>query len=133
MAGRFPIPSAPFSIPSSRFASWTVVASSRSDVLDLADKHHDATAFDRAATLAWTQVQVQLSHLGVDRDQASLFQRLAGPVLYADPSMRASSDAIRRGGGGPAALWTQGISGDIPIILVRIDNIEDVAIVRQLL
>src|SRR5256884_7981974 len=47
-----------------RIAFWTVVASSRSDVLDLADKHHDATAFDRAATLAWTQVQVQLSHLG---------------------------------------------------------------------
>jgi len=116
-----------------RIAFWTVVASSRSDVLDLADKHHDATAFDRAATLAWTQVQVQLSHLGVDRDQASLFQRLAGQVLYADPSMRPSSEAIRRGGGGPAALWAQGISGDIPIILVRIDNIEDVAIVRQLL
>src|SRR5436190_1569865 len=116
-----------------RIAFWTVVASSRSDVLDLADKHHDTTAFDRAATLAWTQVQVQLSHLGVDRDQASLFQRLAGPVLYADPSMRPPSDAIRRGGGGPAALWAQGISGDIPIVLARIDNIEDVAIVRQLL
>ena len=116
-----------------RIAFWTVVASSRGDVLDLADKHHDATAFDRAATLAWTQVQVQLSHLGVDRDQASLFQRLAGQVLYADPSMRPSSEAIRRGGGGPSALWAQGISGDIPIVLVRIDNIEEVAIVRQLL
>ena len=116
-----------------RIAFWTVVASSRDDVLDLADKHHDATAFDRAATLAWTQAQVQLSHLGVDPDQASLFQRLAGHVLYADPSMRPSSDAIRRGGGGPAALWAQGISGDIPIVLVQIDNIEDLAIVRQLL
>jgi len=116
-----------------RIAFWTVVASSSSDVLDLADKHHDATAFDRAATLAWTQVQVQLSHLGVDRDQASLFQRLAGHVLYADPSLRPPSDAIRRGGGGPAALWAQGISGDIPIVLVRIDNIEDIDIVRQLL
>src|SRR5436309_2129602 len=116
-----------------RIAFWTVVASSRSDVLDLADKHHDATAFDRAATLAWTQVQVQLGHLGVDRDQASLFQRLAGHVLYADPSMRPSSDTIRRGGGGPAVLWAQGISGDIPIVLARIDNVEDVAIVRQLL
>ena len=38
-----------------RIAFWTVVASSRGDVLDLVDKHHDATAFDRAATLAWTQ------------------------------------------------------------------------------
>jgi len=78
-------------------------------------------------------VQVQLSHLGVDRDQASLFQRLAGPR-----ALRGSVDAsvFRRHTpwcGGPAALWTQGISGDIPIILVRIDNIEDVAIVRSLL
>ena len=40
-----------------RIAFWTVVASSRGDVLDLIDKHHDATALDRAATLAWTQGQ----------------------------------------------------------------------------
>jgi cyclic beta-1,2-glucan synthetase len=116
-----------------RIAFWTLVASSRSDVLDLADKHHDATAFDRAATLAWTQGQVQLSHLGVDPDQANLFQRLAGHVLYADPSLRPSSEVIRRGGGTPAALWAQGISGDLPIVLVRIDNVEEIAIVRQLL
>lgn len=116
-----------------RIAFWTVVASSRGDVLDLADKHHDATAFDRAATLAWTQAHVQLSHLGVDSSQAGLFQRLASHVLYANPSMRPSSDTIRRGGGGPTALWAQGISGDLPIVLVRIDNMEDIAIVRQLL
>jgi cyclic beta-1,2-glucan synthetase len=114
-------------------AFWTVVASSRTDVLDLADKHHDATAFDRAATLAWTQAQVQLSYLGIDAEQAGLFQRLAGHMLYADPTLRPSSDAIRRGGGGPAALWAQGISGDLPIVLARIDDIEDIAIVRQLL
>ncbi len=116
-----------------RIAFWTLVASTREEVLNLADKHHDATAFDRAATLAWTRAQVQLSHLGVDPEQASLFQRLAGHVLYADPSLRPSSDTIRRGSGGPAALWAQGISGDIPIVLVRIDSIEDIAIVRQLL
>ncbi len=116
-----------------RVAFWTVVASSRSDVLDLADKHHDATAFDRAATLAWTQGQVQLSHLSIDAEHANLFQRLSGYVLYADPALRPASDTIRLGGGGPAALWTQGISGDIPIVLVRIDSIEEIGIVRELL
>ncbi len=43
-----------------RIAFWTVVASSREAVLDLVDKHRDTTAFERAATLAWTQAQVQL-------------------------------------------------------------------------
>jgi cyclic beta-1,2-glucan synthetase len=116
-----------------RIAFWTVAASTRSDVLDLIDKHHDATAFDRAATLAWTQAQVQLSHLGIDAEEAGLFQRLAGHVLYADPTLRPSSDAIRRGGAGPEALWAQSISGDLPIVLVRIDSTEDIGIVRQLL
>ncbi len=116
-----------------RIAFWTAVAASRERVLDLLDKHHDANAFVRASTLAWTQAQVQLRHLGITAAEASLFQRLAGHVLFADASLRPSSDAIRRGGGGPAALWSQGISGDLPIVLLRIDDVEDIAIARQLL
>ncbi len=54
-------------------------------------------------------------------------------MLYADASMRPSSNTIRRGGGGPAALWTHGISGDLPIVLLRIDDNEDIGIARQLL
>jgi cyclic beta-1,2-glucan synthetase len=116
-----------------RIAFWTAVAGSREQVLDLLDRHRDANAFVRAGTLAWTQAQVQLRHLGITAAEASLFQRLAGHVLFADASLRPSSAAIRRGGGGPAALWSLGISGDLPIVLLRIDGIEDIAIARQLL
>ena len=112
---------------------WTEVASSRAGVLDLLDKHHDASGFGRAATLAWTQAQVQLLHLGVTAEEANLFQRLAGHALYANAAMRPSSDAIARGSGAHDTLWSQGISGDLPLVLLRIDHIEDVAIVRQLL
>ena len=116
-----------------RIAFWTSIAASRDAVLDLIDKHQEANAFVRAATLAWTQAQIQLRHVGIEATEASLFQRLAGYVLYADASMRASSETIRRGAGGPSALWAQGISGDLPIVLLRIDDVEDIAIARQLL
>jgi cyclic beta-1,2-glucan synthetase len=116
-----------------RIAFWTAVASSRERVLDMVDKHHEPNAFARACTLAWTQAQVQLRHLNIDAAEATLFQRLAGYVLYADASMRPSADAIQRGAGGPAAIWSQGISGDLPIVLLRIADIEDMAIARQLL
>ena len=102
-------------------------------MLDLVDKHDSPNAFVRASTLAWTQAQVQLRHLGITAAEANLFQRLAGHVLFADASLRPLSDAIRRGGGGPAALWSQGISGDLPIVLLRIDHVEDIGIPRQLL
>jgi cyclic beta-1,2-glucan synthetase len=116
-----------------RVAFWTLVAPSRSEVLDLADKHQDATAFQRAVTLAWTQAQVELHHLGVGPDEAQLFQRLANHVLFSDPALRPSSAMLQRNEKGPSALWAQGISGDLPIVLVRIDEAEDVQLLRQLL
>jgi len=114
-------------------AFWTMVAATRDAVLDLADKHRDITAFERAATLAWTQAQVQLHHLGIDAVEASLFQRLAGHLLYGAPTLRPSSDTIRRGAGGQSGLWSQRISGDLPIVLLRIADVENLDIARQLL
>jgi cyclic beta-1,2-glucan synthetase len=116
-----------------RIAFWTLVASSRAALLDLVDKHQDTNAFERAATLAWTQAQVQLRHLDTTPAQASLYQRLGGHVLYANPLLRSPSDTIRRGLAGQHLLWAQGISGDVRIVLVRIDEIEDAGIVRELL
>ncbi len=116
-----------------RIAFWTLVAPSREAILDLIDKHRDITAFERAATLAWTQAQVQLHHLGIDAGEAGLFQRLAGHLLYTAPTLRPSSDTIRRDSGEQPKLWTQGISGDLPIVLLRITNTEDLNIAHQLL
>ncbi len=116
-----------------RIAFWTLVAPSRGEVLDLADKHHDPTAFERAVTLSWTQAQVQLQHLGISSDEAHLFQRLANRVLYSDPTLRPSSDMLKQNALGPSVLWPHGISGDLRIVLVRIDETEELGIVRQLL
>ncbi|MPV57866.1 glycosyl transferase [Burkholderia sp. HI2761] len=116
-----------------RVTFWTVVADSRARLLDLIDKHHDRNAFDRAKTLAWTQAQVQLRYLDIEAEEAADFQRLAAPILYADPRFRAPSEAITRGAGVQSGLWPQAISGDLPIVLLRISDVEDIAQVRQLL
>ncbi|WP_414451592.1 glucoamylase family protein [Burkholderia sp. 22PA0099] len=122
-------------------AYWTIVADSREQVLDLVDKHRDGDAFARAAMLAWTQAQVQLRHSGVSLDEAALFQQLAGALVYSDPSMRPNSAVLLRhaltasaaGAVGASPLWAHGVSGDLPILLVRIDDLEHLAVVRQLI
>jgi cyclic beta-1,2-glucan synthetase len=116
-----------------RIAFWTVVAASREAVLDIVDKHRDTAAFERAATLAWTQAQVQLHHLGISPGEAGMFQRVAGHLLNAGPTLRPSSTTILRGSGGQSGLWPMGISGDLPIVLLRIADIESLDIARQLL
>ena len=116
-----------------RVTFTTLVAPSRETAVVLAEKYRDSGAFERAAAMAWTQAQVQLRHLGIQPDEANLFQRLANRLLYSDPTLRPPAEILRRNTLGPSALWPHGISGDLPIILVRIDEIDDIGIVRQLL
>ena len=116
-----------------RVGFWTLVAPTREALLDSIDKCRDATAFTRAATLAWTQGQVQLHHLGVDPAVAALYQRLAGHLIYASPDLRPSSETILRGAGGQPGLWSLSISGDRPILLLRIADVDHLDLVRQLL
>ncbi len=116
-----------------RLCFSTMVAESRDAVLDLADKYQDLTIFERAGTLAWTRAQVQMHHVGIGPNEAHLFQELAAPLLYADRAMRAPAAIIARQHGGASMLWPHGISGDLPLVLVTIEDAEDVGLIRQLL
>lgn len=116
-----------------RIAFWTMVAASREALLDLADKHHDPMAFERAKTLAWTQAQMQLHHVGIDPKEAHLFQRLASHVIYPDRALRPAQDVIKSGADTLSTLWAQGVSGDLPIVLVLVDGDHHLDLVRQLL
>jgi cyclic beta-1,2-glucan synthetase len=111
----------------------TIAAATREEAIDLADKYRDSRAFERTITLAWTQAQVQLNHLGITSEEAILFQRLANDVLYVDSSLRPSSDTLSRTPLEISSLWSQGISGDLPIVLVRVDDADDIGLIRQLL
>ncbi|MGH7542954.1 MAG: glucoamylase family protein, partial [Gemmatimonadota bacterium] len=118
---------------SARLTFSTLVAESRDHALALVDKYREPATFEREAALAWTQAQVQLQHLGIEADEAHLFQRLASRILFLDHVLRPASSAISRNLRGQEALWGFGISGDLPIVLVRIDHIRDREIVRQLI
>jgi cyclic beta-1,2-glucan synthetase len=116
-----------------RVTFWTMVADNPDKLLDLVDHHRDVSAFGRAVTLSWTQAQVQLHHLGITRAAAADFQRLGGMLLRADTRLRASRTAIVAGAGPQSALWPFGISGDLPILLFRIDDADNMPHLREVL
>ncbi|HEV2883412.1 MAG TPA: glucoamylase family protein [Pyrinomonadaceae bacterium] len=110
----------------------TIVARSREEALQLADKYHDPNTFDREVRLAWTKAQVEMTHLNIDAEEAHLFQRLAARVLYSDPSLRPRPHVLALNTQAQSALWPYGISGDLPILVVRIDKAADLPTVRKI-
>jgi cyclic beta-1,2-glucan synthetase len=110
----------------------TGIARSREEAMQMADKYHDASTFERELRLAWTKAQVEMSHLRIDAEEAHLFQRLAARVIYSDPSLRPRPHVLELNTKAQSSLWAYGISGDLPILVVRVSTAEDLPMVRKI-
>ncbi|MDZ4662743.1 MAG: glucoamylase family protein [Pseudomonadota bacterium] len=111
----------------------TGVVDSREEALRLIDQYHNINSFNRENELAWTQTQVQLRHLGMPADEAKIYQKLAGALLYSNRDARLPSDTLMLCELPQSALWRHGISGDLPILLVQITGERDISLARELL
>src|SRR5215203_2809925 len=110
----------------------TAVARSREEALMLADKYHDPNIFERELRLAWTKAQVEMTHLQIDAEEAHLFQRLAARIVYSDPSLRPTAHVLALNTKAQSSLWAYGISGDLPLVVVRINNADDMRTMKKL-
>ena len=116
-----------------RLVFATLACSTREQAMALADKYREPGTFERVATLAWTQAQIQLRHLGIGPDEARLYQRLANRLFYTDPALRPSPDLLALNKKGQDALWPYGISGDLPIVFASFDEAGDRNLPRDLI
>ncbi len=110
----------------------TGVAKSREEAVALADHYRDGHAVSRVFDLAWAHSQIELRHLQITTTEAHLFQRLAAHLIYTAPQLRAQPEVLAANRQGQSGLWRYGISGDNPILLVRIASAADLPLVRHL-
>ncbi|MBV8781489.1 MAG: cyclic beta 1-2 glucan synthetase, partial [Phycisphaerae bacterium] len=109
----------------------TGVAETREAATAVMDKYHDVRLADRVFELAWTHANVLLRQLNVTEASAQVFGRLAGSMVYATSLRRAKPAVLIRNRRGQSGLWGYGISGDLPIMLVRIRDISRIDLIRQ--
>jgi len=110
----------------------TLVGTDRGRLLAVVDAWRDPGAFERVAGEAWTRAQAELRHQGLEVQEAMLYQRLGSRLTYPGPALRASREVLLRNVRGQASLWRFGISGDRPILLASVVDVQEVEFVRQL-
>ena len=123
-------------LPPGRHVVLTLVvaaASSRDHAIQLMGKYADPHAILRAMDFAWAAAQLELRVLRIQPDDARRFQQLASHLLYPNRLLRSAAERIEENVKGQAGLWHYGISGDLPIALVTINEIRDVGLVGQML
>ncbi len=98
----------------------TVAAASRAEALDLVARYQSELAINRAFDEARAYSEKELGELGLDGPGVQRIQQLLSVLLYPANMLRAAAHILAKNDKGQSGLWAYGISGDYPILLVRI-------------
>ena len=109
------------------------IAETRPVCNSLVEKYQDKHLTDRGFELSWTHSQVVLRQINAVEPDAQLYGRLAASVIYANPSLRADANVIMRNHRGQSGLWSYSISGDLPIVLLQIEDGANIELVKQMI
>jgi len=114
-------------------AYLTLVAASRQEALDLAHRYLAWPVIDRAFKHACSRSELKLHQLGLTTSEVERIQRLLSALLYPHAALRTAPETLAANTKGQPGLWPFAISGDYPILLVRIGGQDGVTLVRELL
>ena len=108
------------------------IAETRDAAIRLVEKYQDRRLANRVFDLVWTHSQVLLRQLNASDADAQLYGSLAGSILYADAELRADPSVLKKNRLGQSDLWGYAISGDLPIVLLRIEDAANIDLVRRM-
>ncbi|MBU4316588.1 MAG: cyclic beta 1-2 glucan synthetase [Proteobacteria bacterium] len=111
----------------------TGAGETREVCMGLVGKYQDRHLAGRVFELAWTHSQVLLRQINATEGDAQLYVRLAASVLYANSSLRAGSSLLIKNLRGQSGLWGYSISGDLPIVLLRMEDQANISLAHQLI
>ncbi len=111
----------------------TGIAATREEALALIGRYRDPSFAARAFEMAWSHSQVVLRQLQATEADVQVYDELAASMLHANPLRRAGAGVLARNRRGQSGLWGFGISGDLPILLMRIADVKRIDLVRQIL
>lgn len=103
----------------------------REEMVEVAEKYRDPGAIRRAFDLASARGQVEYRFLNLSSQLLEASQLALGHLFFPSPTRRRHGETIARNQLSQRGLWTQGISGDNPIVLVNVADTEEIDIVAE--
>jgi cyclic beta-1,2-glucan synthetase len=114
--------------------AWlTFAADSRPGLLTLAHEYRRWSIIRRAFTQARTQAEQEMRRLELSTTDLAQTQRLLSLLLYPHAAARADDATLAANSLGQPALWSFGISGDYPILLLRVTDEKRLTLLPTLL
>ncbi len=111
----------------------TLAAPSRDTALTLAKRYQDAGTIERAFEQSRVRAESELDRLDLTVTDLAQIEQLLSALLYPRAALRANAATLAANRQGQSGLWPLSISGDYPILLVRMNTTDDLTLVQQAL
>lgn len=111
----------------------TGVCESREEAIKLSEELNICYRIDDIMEKFRLQKDIELKYLEITRSQMNAFQDLISPIFYPSAAYRGPEGRIRRNFKNQSFLWRFGVSGDNPILLLRVKSLEEEGIIKDVL
>ncbi len=116
-----------------QIAFVTLTAGSRKEALQLVYRYRRWSQINRGFVDARIHVEKEITQLEITSKDIERFQKLLSPLLYSSPVLRADAGVLASNALGQPGLWSFAISGDYPILLVRMKREEDIILLHEVM
>ncbi|ROR27116.1 putative glucoamylase [Mobilisporobacter senegalensis] len=111
----------------------TGVCQSREEAIKIGDELNIPYGIDDTIEKFRLQSDIELKYLEITKPQLNAFQDLISPIFYPSNYYRGPEENIRRNFKNQSFLWKFGVSGDNPIMLLRVRNMKDAGLIKDVL
>ncbi|MBQ9279781.1 MAG: hypothetical protein IJ215_01865 [Clostridia bacterium] len=109
------------------------VAEHFEEIQNIIDKFSKKDAEKRLFEMAKSRSVVENRFFGLKAKNVLLYNQILSLIYRGSQTREKYADRIAQNTGSQRDLWKYGISGDFPIILVKIKNVNDVFVIKELM
>lgn len=114
--------------------NFVITASENKDeVLENLEYYLNKENINREYELSRVRVEEEAKYLRVNSKNLKDYQRMLPYIIFQNPMKRLYMNKLSKTRHSQEELWKYGISGDLPIVLVRIKNIDNISVIREIL
>lgn len=109
------------------------VSNDKEVVEKLLEKYKNTRIITKTFDLAHAKVEAETIYLGLKGTDIEKYQKLLSYIIFNNPLKKLTLEKLPKRIYSQSKLWKYGISGDLPIILVKVEDLNDMYMVQDVL
>ena len=109
------------------------VGKSKNIVLENIKQYKIKETIDKAFEISKAQVEAQSRYLRIKGKEIEQYQKMLSYIIFTNPCKKINLKNLPKHKYMQSELWKYGISGDLPLILVKIKDVNDIDIIKEML